>query len=104
LAIIMMGRLRHRMLRLFIIATILGAVILTTQKGAFVAFVPIAAILCLPARYRLRLTRQLCLAFMAAAVVLPLLTYGLHMSHGTGVFSTESIYLRLAYTWPQALQ
>jgi hypothetical protein len=41
---------------------------------------------------------------MLAAVALPLLTYSLHMSHGTGVFSTESIYLRLEYTWPQALQ
>ncbi|MDB5395745.1 MAG: hypothetical protein JWM91_3251, partial [Rhodospirillales bacterium] len=24
------------------------------------------------------------------------------MDHGSGVFSTESIYLRIAYTWPQA--
>ena len=24
--------------------------------------------------------------------------------HGTGVFSSESAYLRIAYTWPQAWQ
>ena len=39
---------------------------------------------------------------VALAVAILLLAAGLHMDHGTGVFSTESIYLRIAYTWPQA--
>jgi hypothetical protein len=36
-------------------------------------------------------------------VALPLLTWGLNLEHGRGVFSAESLYLRIDYTWPQAL-
>jgi hypothetical protein len=100
--IILMSKIKHWMPRFLLAAAALGAVLLTTQKGAIVAFAPVAAILCLPAAARLGFLRVACFTFMALAIGFPLLTYELHMSHGTGVFSTESIYLRIAYTWPQA--
>lgn len=102
LTIVLMSRVRHWLPRLILGAGAFGAVMLTTQKGAIIAFAPVLAILCLPAAMRLALLRVTCLAFMAVAIGAPLLTYGLHMDHGTGVFSTESIYLRIVDTWPQA--
>jgi hypothetical protein len=102
LTIILLSRVRHWLLRVLLAVVSLGAVVLTTQKGAIVAFAPIAAILCLPPTKRLGLLRASCLVFMVLAIALPLLTANLHMDHGSGVFSTESIYLRIVYTWPQA--
>jgi hypothetical protein len=99
---VLMSRVRHWLIRFILGAMAFGAVLLSTQKGAIVAFAPVLGILCLPAAMRLVLLRVACLGFMGMAIALPLLTYGLHMGHGTGVFSTESIYLRIAYTWPQA--
>ncbi len=102
LTMVLLSRVKHWFSRVLMLATAAGAVFLTTQKGAIIAFAPIAAILCLPTIFRLPLLRLSCLGFMLLAVALPLLTNGLHMDHGTGVFSTESIFLRIAYTWPQA--
>jgi hypothetical protein len=102
LAIVMMSRIRNRLLRVFVGATSLAAVALTTQKGSFFALAPLAAIQCLPSSFRLTLLRLCCVTFMIAAVSMPFLTFGLFIPHGTGVFSAESMYLRIAYTWPQA--
>ncbi len=104
LAIVLMSRTRRWLLRAFIMMGSVGVVALTTQKGSIIAFAPIAAVLCLPSAYRLKLLRFGCIAFIVAAVALPFLVMNLHMAHGTGVFSTESIYLRIAYTWPLAWQ
>ncbi len=79
-----------------------GAVFMTTQKGSIIALIPIAGILCIqPLRQQGRL-RIAIIAFLCLAIGLPLITLGLHMQHGAGVFSTESLYLRIAYTWPDA--
>jgi ABC-type antimicrobial peptide transport system permease subunit len=102
LTIVLMSRVRHWLARFILGALAFGVVLLSTQKGAIVAFAPVLGILCLPTAMRLALLRVACLGFMAMAIALPVLTYGVHMGHGTGVFSTESIYLRIAYTWPQA--
>lgn len=102
LTMVLITRVRHWLLRGLTLAIAVGAVFMTTQKGALVAFAPVAAILCLPQKHRLGLLRLAFLAFMGLAIVLPLLTFGLRMEHGTGVFSTESIFLRIVYTWPQA--
>jgi hypothetical protein len=102
LAIILMSRTRNWFLRVFLMTVSLGTVALTTQKGSIFAFAPVGAILCLPLSYRLKLLRFCCVAFIVIAVALPFLVMNLHMEHGTGVFSTESVYLRIAYTWPQA--
>src|SRR5205814_10062196 len=104
LAILLMGRLRHWLLRGFVMGVSLGAVALTTQKGAIIAFAPIGAVLCLPPAYRLKLLRLGCLAFIVATASLPFLVMSLHMSHGAGVFSNMSMYLRVAFTWPDAWQ
>ncbi|MTK64137.1 MAG: hypothetical protein F8N15_06385, partial [Methanobacterium sp.] len=79
-----------------------GAVVLTTHTGSLLAFAPIAAILSQAPVGRLTRLRICFVLFLAIAVGLPLLSGDLHMSHGDGVFSTESLYLRIAYTWPDA--
>lgn len=103
LALILVNRLRHPHIRGLIALLSIGAVSLTTQKGAIIAFIPLITLLFFPLDARLRGLRIACIAFIIAAITLPLLTLNMHLSHGTGVFSTESLYLRIAYTWPQAL-
>jgi hypothetical protein len=102
LSITVASHLKRGILRILLLAISFGAVVLTTQKGAIIAFAPVAAILCLPPDRRLTLLRACMIAFAVLAVALPVVTVGLQMGHGTGVFSTESIFLRIAYTWPQA--
>ncbi|MDR3401551.1 MAG: hypothetical protein P4L99_03550 [Chthoniobacter sp.] len=101
LTIVLLCRTKNLLVRVIIAAVAVGGVFLTTQKGSVIAFAPIAAILCLP-NARLPRLRACFLAFLVIAVGLPLLTSDLHMDHGAGVFSTESLYLRIAYTWPDA--
>ncbi|TAK98627.1 MAG: hypothetical protein EPO08_18640 [Rhodospirillaceae bacterium] len=104
LAIVMMTRVRGLLLR-FVIATVsVISVALTTQKGALFAFLPISAILCLKPPSQLGWIKALCLIFVVLSAALPLTTWNLHISHGTGVFSTESLYLRIADTWPDAIE
>jgi hypothetical protein len=104
LAIVLMGQIRNGLLRALVGLISLSAVFLTTQKGSLIAFAPLAVILALrPSQERLML-RLWCLTAAMLAIALPLATSGLHLGHGTGVFSTESLYLRIADTWPQAWQ
>jgi hypothetical protein len=102
LAIVLLARIQRWLWRAALLLVSVGAVLLTTQKGALVAFLPIAAILLFPAAHRLRWLRLSCAGFMIAAVGLPFLIMDLHMEHGSGVFSTASLYLRMDYTWPEA--
>jgi hypothetical protein len=102
LSIVLLGKIKRPVLKGLLALVAIGAVFMTTQKGSIVALIPIAGILCVqPARQPARL-RMAFLAFLIIAIGLPLLTLGLHMQHGAGVFSTESLYLRIAYTWPDA--
>jgi hypothetical protein len=102
LSIILMARLENRLLRAAIGALALAGVFLTTQKGALIALLPVVGAMCLPVAYRLSCLRASFLGLLLLAVGLPLLTIDLHLPHGDGVFSMESLYLRIAYTWPQA--
>lgn len=102
LTIVLMGKIKHPVVKGLVALIAIGSVFMTTQKGSIVAMIPILAILCVqPARQPARL-RIAFLAFLVIAIGLPLMTLGLHMQHGAGVFSTESLYLRIAYTWPDA--
>jgi hypothetical protein len=102
LTIILLGRIKHWLVRVAIVAVAVAGVLLTTQKGSLIAFLPVAGILCLPASGRLPRLRLGLVVFIILAVSLPLLTSDLHLDHGNGVFSMESLYLRIAYTWPDA--
>ena len=102
LTIVLLCKLRHPAVKGLLALIAIGAVVLTTQKGSVVAFVPVAAILCLPMAHQAGWLRGAFVIFALLAVGLPLMTLGLHMDHGAGVFSTESLYLRIAYTWPDA--
>ena len=103
LTIVLMGRLRrYPQLRAVIALLGIGGVFLTTQKGSLIAMIPVMAILCGEETKRQARMRFCALIFLLIAVGLPLLAVGLHMEHGAGVFSTESLYLRVADTWPDA--
>jgi len=102
LAIVLMTRISNWLLRAAIAVASLGAVALTTQKGSLFAFAPIAAALYLPAAGRRRLLQICCLVFLIAGIATPFLAMSLHFEHGSGVFSTESLYLRVTDTWPDA--
>lgn len=102
LSIVLTCRLRSLWARAAIALPALAGVFLSTQKGSLIAFLPIAAILCLPAALRLAWLRTCFIAFLVLAAGLPLFTHGLSLEHGRGVFSMESLYLRIVYTWPDA--
>jgi hypothetical protein len=104
LAMVLMGRIRHGLLRALVAVISLAAIFLTTQKGALIAFAPVAVIMTLRPKRELLLLRIVCIGFAILAAALPLVVTGLHINHGTGVFSTESLYLRIADTWPRAWQ
>lgn len=102
LTIVLMCRLRSLKARAALALPALAGVFLTTQKGSLIAFVPVAFLLCLPVSSRLTNLRICFLGFLLLAAGLPLFTHGLHLDHGDGVFSMESLFLRIAYTWPDA--
>jgi len=102
MTIVLMSGMRSMSARIAMAFIGVVAVGLTTQKGSILAFTAIAAVLCLPGAFRARLLRLLLVAFVVLAVALPILTFGLHIDHGNGVFSTESLSLRIEYTWPEA--
>lgn len=102
LTIVLMCRLRGLKARAGLAVPALVGVFLTTQKGSLIAFAPVALLLCLPLAGRLTKLRLCFLCFLLLAAGLPLFTHGLHLDHGDGVFSMESLFLRIAYTWPDA--
>jgi hypothetical protein len=102
LSIVLLCKIRPPLSKALLALTAVASVAITTQKGSIVAFLPIAAILLLPQRRQTTPLRWVFVAFVFLSVALPALTIGLHMDHGSGVFSTESLFLRIAYTWPDA--
>ena len=102
LAIVLMGKTRGFLLRALVAIVSLAAIFLTTQKGALIAFAPVAVVMTLRPKLELQMLRIACVGFAILAAALPLVVTGLHIDHGTGVFSTESLYLRIADTWPRA--
>src|SRR5271166_4588293 len=90
--------------RVFILVATGGAVFLTTQKGALLAFAALAPIFCVPRRAWVPLLGTACLTFTAAMIAFPLLTIGLRMPTEGGVFSLASLAMRITDTWPAAWQ
>ena len=102
LALIIAPRMRNWLVRAVMLALTVGAVLLTTQKGALVAVAAVSVILCAPAWSRYRLLALACLAFALLDVALPLLTDGLLVPDTGGVFSFGSFGMRITLTWPEA--
>lgn len=102
LTIALMSGVRRPWVRVAIALLAVVAVALTTQKGALIAFTAVAGVLCLPSDLRVPSLRALVVGFMVLALALPALTLGVRLDHGSGVFSAESLFLRIAYTWPDA--
>jgi len=102
LSIVLLGKMRSPYRKGLLALIAVASVAITTQKGSIIAFLPISAIMLLPQRHQTTPLRWAFVAFVFLCVALPALTIGLHMDHGAGVFSTESLFLRIAYTWPDA--
>src|SRR5580658_7492000 len=104
LALIIAPRIRSVVVRFLLLGVTVGAVVLTTQKGALVAVAAVSAILCAPAWSRYRLLCLACLGFAVVDVALPLITAGLLIPESGGVFSLQSFAMRIVSTWPEAWQ
>ena len=104
LALIIAPRIKSVVVRFLLLGVTVGAVVLTTQKGALVAVAAVSAILCAPAWGRYRLLCLACLGFAVVDVALPLITAGLLIPESGGVFSLQSFAMRIVSTWPEAWQ
>jgi len=104
LALIIAPRARSYLLRLFILASTVGAVALTTQKGAVFAIGAITLCFAAPAFMRFRLLLSTAMVFAVVAVALPVFSAGLMLEDNGGVFSAASFAMRIMLTWPEAWQ
>jgi hypothetical protein len=104
MALIIAPRIRNVVIRFVTLAITLGAVLLTTQKGAVVALAAVTGILCAPKWSWYALLCFACLMFALLDVALPLVTAGLLMPQSEGVFSFASFAMRITLTWPEAWQ
>jgi hypothetical protein len=102
LALVLAPRVRSWLIRAMMLALTVGAVVLTTQKGAVIAVAVVGLIFCAPAWSRYRLLCAACLGFALIDVALPLVTAGLLMPDDGGVFSFSSFAMRIGLTWPDA--
>lgn len=102
LILVVAPKVKSTLMRLLLLAVTIGAVTLTTQKGALVALTVTGMILCAPYWSRYRLLCAACLAFAVMDVALPFVTHGLLMQDNGGVFSGASFAMRITLTWPDA--
>jgi hypothetical protein len=102
LATIIAPRIRNGILRMLMLVITVGAVFLTTQKGAVVAIAAVTVILCAPKWSWYGLLCFAGLMFALLDVALPVLTAGLLMPQSAGVFSFASFAMRITLTWPEA--
>ncbi|HEX3991723.1 MAG TPA: hypothetical protein VHX39_11190 [Acetobacteraceae bacterium] len=104
LATIMAPRIRNMILRFLVLTITVGAVFLTTQKGAVIAIAAVTVILCAPRWSWYGLLCFACVMFAVLDVALPVLSAGLLMPQSAGVFSFASFAMRITLTWPEAWQ
>jgi hypothetical protein len=104
LATIIAPRIRNVVLRFLVLAITVGAVLLTTQKGSVIAIAAVTVILCAPRWSWYGLLCFACMMFALLDLALPVLTAGLLMPQGAGVFSFASFAMRITLTWPEAWQ
>ena len=90
------------LMRTIVLAATGCAIFLTTQKGALLACVAVAAIFALPRRMWYAMLCFACVSLTLLAIVLPIATSGLLMPTGGGVFSLASFGMRITDTWPDA--
>ena len=102
LALIIALRMRSYVLRMLMLFATVGAVFMTTQKGAVVAIAVVTLILATPGFMRYRLLCWAAIGFAVLDVTLPIFTSGLLVADNGGVFSFASFAMRITDTWPDA--
>jgi hypothetical protein len=102
LALIVAQRIRSYLLRMLVLCTTVGAVFLTTQKGAVAAIAAVTLILATPGFMRYRLLCWAAVGFAVLDIALPIFTSGLLVTQNGGVFSFASFGMRITDTWPDA--
>jgi hypothetical protein len=101
-ALIIAPRMRSYVLRMLMLFATVGAVFLTTQKGAVLAIAMVTLILATPGFMRYRLLCWAAVGFAVVDVALPIFTSGLLVVDNGGVFSFASFAMRISDTWPDA--
>jgi hypothetical protein len=92
-------------MRMWILATTIGGVYLTTQKGALFSLLLVSTVVCGPTKLRILLLRLLVIAGAVLVIAVPICTNGLVIAQGHGgVFSIASLAERIDDTWPKSLQ
>ena len=105
LSLVIIFQMRHYLLRVGVILVNIGAVYLTTQKGALIGFVLVSLAACAPSKLRRSLLALLVIVGVVLEIGLPLYTNGLFMEQGHGgVFSGASFASRIVDTWPKSLE
>jgi len=102
IALIIALRMRSYLLRMLMLVITVGAVFMTTQKGAVAAIAAVTLILATPGFMRYRLLCWAALGFAILDVALPIFTSGLLINDNGGVFSFASFAMRITGTWPDA--
>jgi len=102
-SIVLINHIKRIPLRFVFAVISIATVFLTTQKGSLIAFAPIIMLMCLPSVQQYKWMKVLCVTFLSLAVALPVMTWSLNLDHGSGVFSVESLQMRIETTWPMAL-
>ena len=101
-ALIIAPRMRSYVLRMLMLCATVGAVFLTTQKGAVLAIAAVTLILATPGFMRYRLLCWAAVGFAVVDIALPIFTSGLLVVDNGGVFSFASFAMRISDTWPDA--
>jgi hypothetical protein len=102
IALIIALRMRSYVLRMLMLFATVGAVFMTTQKGAVLAIGVVTLILATPGFMRYRLLCWAAIGFAVLDVLLPIFTSGLLVADNGGVFSFASFAMRITATWPDA--
>jgi hypothetical protein len=102
LALLLAARTRRWLIRVSVLGVTLGAVFLTTQKPPIIAIATVGLLMLAPWRMRYRLLCAACVGFAALDVALPLVTAGLVVTEGGGVFGFGSFGIHIMQTWPSA--
>jgi hypothetical protein len=101
LAAVAVSRIRSFFIRNAMLFITVGAVALTTQKGALLAVLLVWATLMAPLAIRLPVQVTAAILCLIVDIALPIVTNGMNMAQGNGgSYSASSFVQRITTTWP----
>jgi hypothetical protein len=104
LALVAVSHVRSFVIRNFVLLVTVGAVFLTTQKGALLATIVVWASLLVPRALRIPAQVVATLLCVVVDIMLPFVTGGMSIAPGSGgSYSASSLVQRIMITWPDSL-